>query len=74
MLLEQREFLALNAYVALCYARLDYYDVSQEILQVRAPGHKPSIWGEGSVYLPANWKALIRHNIATASVVCDGIH
>lgn len=29
LLLENREFLALNVYVALCYSKLDYYDVSQ---------------------------------------------
>eukprot|EP00047_Mylnosiga_fluctuans_P005886 m.243387 g.243387 ORF g.243387 m.243387 type:complete len:556 (-) comp14230_c0_seq1:148-1815(-) len=34
ILLENREFLALNAYVALCYYKLDYYDVSQEVLSV----------------------------------------
>lgn len=34
LLLDNRELLALNMYVALCYAKLDYYDVSQEILQV----------------------------------------
>eukprot|EP00798_Chlamydomonas_sp_ICE-L_P013897 gene13897-19824_t len=28
------EYLALNVYVALCYCKLDYYDVSLEILQV----------------------------------------
>lgn len=32
IMLENREFLALNAYVALCYYKLDYYDVSQEVL------------------------------------------
>eukprot|EP00879_Flechtneria_rotunda_P009429 GHRR01009871.1.p1 GENE.GHRR01009871.1~~GHRR01009871.1.p1 ORF type:complete len:458 (+),score=143.98 GHRR01009871.1:1-1374(+) len=34
LLLDHRELLALNVYVALCYSKLDYYDVSQEILQV----------------------------------------
>eukprot|EP01135_Chromosphaera_perkinsii_P009978 Nk52_evm13s1992 gene=Nk52_evmTU13s1992 len=34
LLLENREFLALNVYVALCYYKLDYYDVSQEVLNV----------------------------------------
>jgi intraflagellar transport protein 56 len=29
LLLSHREFAALNVYVALCYARLEYYDVSQ---------------------------------------------
>ncbi|XP_075210998.1 tetratricopeptide repeat domain 26 [Lycorma delicatula] len=34
ILLDNREFLALNVYVALCYYKLDYYDVSQEVLAV----------------------------------------
>lgn len=34
LLLDNREFLALNVYVALCYYKLDYYDVSQEVLAV----------------------------------------
>lgn len=29
-----RELLALNVYVALCYYKMDYYDVSQEVLAV----------------------------------------
>lgn len=29
-----RDFLALKVYVALCYYKLDYYDVSQEVLAV----------------------------------------
>ena len=32
LLLENREFMAINVYVALCYYKLDYYDVSLEIL------------------------------------------
>ncbi len=32
MLLENRDFTALNVFVALCYYKLDYYDVSLEIL------------------------------------------
>jgi len=34
LLEENRDFLALNVYVALCYYKLDYYDVSLEVLQV----------------------------------------
>jgi len=34
LLLENRDYLALNVYVALCYSKLDYYDVSLEILSV----------------------------------------
>ncbi|KAF7286814.1 hypothetical protein GWI33_003871 [Rhynchophorus ferrugineus] len=32
LLLQSRENIALNVYVALCYYKLDYYDVSQEVL------------------------------------------
>lgn len=32
ILVENRTFLALNVFVALCYYKLDYYDVSQEVL------------------------------------------
>ncbi|KAJ7397246.1 Intraflagellar transport protein 56 [Pitangus sulphuratus] len=34
ILLKNREYLALNVYVALCYYKLDYYDISQEVLAV----------------------------------------
>ena len=34
ILLENRDDLALNVYVAMCYYKLDYYDVSLEILAV----------------------------------------
>lgn len=37
LLLDHRDLLALSVYVALCYAKLDYYDVSSEILQVCVP-------------------------------------
>mmetsp|Transcript_4895 Transcript_4895/g.8470 ORF Transcript_4895/g.8470 Transcript_4895/m.8470 type:complete len:564 (-) Transcript_4895:267-1958(-) len=42
LLLENREFLALNVYVALCYCKLDYYDVSLEILAVYLQAHPDS--------------------------------
>lgn len=29
-----RDYTAINVYVALCYYKLDYYDVSQEVLHV----------------------------------------
>ena len=32
LLLENREYLAINVYIALCYYKMDYYDVSTEIL------------------------------------------
>merc|ERR1712129_375635 len=33
LLVEDREHWALNVYIALCYYKLDYYDVALEILQ-----------------------------------------
>lgn len=44
ILLENREFLALNVYIALCYSKLDYYDVSLEILSVYLQAHPESIF------------------------------
>ncbi|XP_073944658.1 tetratricopeptide repeat domain 26 isoform X2 [Choristoneura fumiferana] len=42
LLLEKRAYLALNVYVALCYYKLDYYDVSQEVLGVYLAQHPSS--------------------------------
>ena len=42
MLLENRDDLALNVYVAMCYYKLDYYDVSLEILAVYLQAHPDS--------------------------------
>ena len=41
-LISCREYLALNVYVALCYYKLDYYDVSQEIVSVYLQHHPDS--------------------------------
>jgi intraflagellar transport protein 56 len=49
LLLDHRDLLALNVYVALCYAKLDYYDVSSEILQV---GFQPAQSSSGSWCFP----------------------
>lgn len=43
LLLENREYLALNVYVAMCYYRLDYYDVSLEILAVYLQHYPDSV-------------------------------
>ena len=45
LLLENREDLALNVYVAMCYYKLDYYDVSLEILAVYLQAHPDSAIG-----------------------------
>ncbi|RVE48083.1 hypothetical protein evm_007270 [Chilo suppressalis] len=42
LLLERRNYMALNVYVALCYYKLDYYDVSQEVLGVYLTHHPTS--------------------------------
>lgn len=38
-----REHLALNVYVALCYYKLDYYDVSQDVLSVYLAQYPDSV-------------------------------
>eukprot|EP00929_Paragymnodinium_shiwhaense_P107602 TRINITY_DN7381_c0_g1_i1.p1 TRINITY_DN7381_c0_g1~~TRINITY_DN7381_c0_g1_i1.p1 ORF type:complete len:561 (+),score=192.85 TRINITY_DN7381_c0_g1_i1:92-1774(+) len=43
LLVEDREHLALNVYIAFCYYKLDYYDVSLEILQTYLADHPHSI-------------------------------
>ncbi|RDD37735.1 Intraflagellar transport protein 56 [Trichoplax sp. H2] len=43
ILLENRDYLALNVYVALCYYKLDYYDVSQEVLAVYLQNNPDSV-------------------------------
>eukprot|EP00307_Rebecca_sp_RCC1486_P013510 CAMPEP_0119419176 /NCGR_PEP_ID=MMETSP1335-20130426/20111_1 /TAXON_ID=259385 /ORGANISM="Chrysoculter rhomboideus, Strain RCC1486" /LENGTH=588 /DNA_ID=CAMNT_0007444465 /DNA_START=30 /DNA_END=1796 /DNA_ORIENTATION=+ len=42
LLLENRDYAALNVYVALCYYKLDYYDVSLEILNSYLTQHADS--------------------------------
>ncbi len=42
-MLENREYLAINVYVALCYYKLDYYDVSLEILSAYLNTHPTSV-------------------------------
>lgn len=54
LLLENRDDLALNVYVAMCYYKLDYYDVSLEILAVYLQSHP-----ESPIGLPAYLKLLI---------------
>jgi intraflagellar transport protein 56 len=46
LLLENRDDLALNVYVAMCYYKLDYYDVSLEILAVYLQSHPLSPIGQ----------------------------
>ena len=43
LLIEDKSGLALNVYVAMCYYKLDYYDVSLEILQVYLAMYPASI-------------------------------
>eukprot|EP00911_Craspedida_sp_UC1_P001436 UC1_evm1s1082 len=40
--LEHKEYVAVNVYIALCYYKLDYYDVSQEVLGVYLQQFKDS--------------------------------
>lgn len=43
ILLDNSDFLALNVYIALCYYKLDYYDVSQEVLAVYLQRYPDSV-------------------------------
>ncbi|KAJ3174898.1 Intraflagellar transport protein 56 [Geranomyces variabilis] len=43
ILIENREYLAINVYVAMCYYKLDYYDVSQEVVSVYLQHHPDSV-------------------------------
>lgn len=45
LLVENREHWALNVYIALCYYKLDYYDVALEILQTYVANYPHSITG-----------------------------
>lgn len=45
MLIENKDFHAINIYVALCYYKMDYYDVSLEILAVYLGLYPDSIIG-----------------------------
>ncbi|KAH8060651.1 hypothetical protein JL722_4764 [Aureococcus anophagefferens] len=58
LLLENRDDLALNVYVAMCYYKLDYYDVSLEILAAAEAELK--VLADQGHALQAN--DLIRHN------------
>jgi intraflagellar transport protein 56 len=42
VLLDNKELLGLNVYVALCYYKLDYYDISQEVLDIYLAQHPDS--------------------------------
>ncbi|XP_055382964.1 intraflagellar transport protein 56 [Condylostylus longicornis] len=42
ILLDNKEFLALNVYLALCFYKLDYYDMSQEVLDIYLNQHPDS--------------------------------
>lgn len=43
ILIENRDFWAINVYVAMCYYKLDYYDVSQEVLSVYLQHYPDSV-------------------------------
>lgn len=45
LLIENKDFHAINIYVALCYYKMDYYDVSLDILTVYLSLHSDSVVG-----------------------------
>ncbi|KAH8310790.1 hypothetical protein KR044_003026, partial [Drosophila immigrans] len=42
VLVDNKQFLAINVYLALCFFKLDYYDMSQEVLEVYLSQHGDS--------------------------------
>lgn len=42
VLVDNKDFLAINVYLALCFYKLDYYDMSQEVLEVYLSQHSDS--------------------------------
>ncbi|XP_065084670.1 intraflagellar transport protein 56 [Ochlerotatus camptorhynchus] len=42
VLLDNKDLLALNVYIAICYYKLDYYDISQEVLDLYLNQHPDS--------------------------------
>ncbi|MCO5600154.1 hypothetical protein L7F22_054262 [Adiantum nelumboides] len=60
VLLEHRDWLALNVYVALCYYNLDFHDVSLEILNAYLQAYPDSA-------MAANFKVII---ILTLALLC----
>uniref|UniRef100_A0A7S1QAN5 Intraflagellar transport protein 56 n=1 Tax=Neobodo designis TaxID=312471 RepID=A0A7S1QAN5_NEODS len=61
ILMQSREYLALNVYVALCYYKLDYYDVSNEVLNVYLQAHPDSA-------VAINLKACNQYRLYTGKV------
>ena len=43
ILVDKRDYMALNVYIALCYYKLDYYDVSQEVLALYLQQYSESV-------------------------------
>jgi intraflagellar transport protein 56 len=60
LLIENKDYHAINIYVALCYYKMDYYDVSLEILAVYLGLYPDSIVG---VNLKATMVKLLRLNL-----------
>lgn len=57
LLISHREYLALDIYLALCYYKLDYYDISQEVLDLYLTKYPDSI-------IAINLKACNRFRLA----------
>lgn len=56
-----RDLLALKVYIALCYYKLDYFDISQEVLNVYLTAYPDSVIGKNlracNFYRLDNFKA-----------------
>ncbi|EGR30631.1 tetratricopeptide repeat protein [Ichthyophthirius multifiliis] len=64
LLLENKEYLAINVYIALCYYKLDYYDVSLEILSAYINQNPSSI-------IAANLKAVNQYQLFSGKIAED---
>ena len=67
ILLEMKHYIALNVYIALCYYKLDYYDVAQEVLTLYLQKYPKSIIA-GNLKACNNYRL---YNGATAEVILN---
>ena len=72
MLLHGSDMLALNVYLAMCYHKLDYYDVSQEVLASYVQQHTDSVV---AINLKAcNYYKLYNGKAAEVTRICTHAH
>ena len=65
MSMENREYLAINVYIALCYYKLDYFDVSLDILGQYKNQYPTSVMAQNLV-VPASYRLVTSSKSTTA--------